>query len=60
VFETNHQEQLIFKHAISTVVIARPSHAHGSGAYRYSGEQGETESKPAETAARAADAATDD
>jgi host factor-I protein len=24
VFETNHQEQLIFKHAISTVVTNRP------------------------------------
>jgi len=24
VFETNHQEQLIFKHAISTVVTPRP------------------------------------
>ena len=28
VFETNHQEQLIFKHAISTVVTPKP---HGSG-----------------------------
>ena len=28
VFETNHQEQLIFKHAISTVVTPRQ---HGSG-----------------------------
>ena len=26
VLETNNQEQLIFKHAISTVVIARPVH----------------------------------
>jgi len=32
VFETNHQEQLIFKHAISTVVTPRPPHgAHGGG-----------------------------
>jgi host factor-I protein len=33
VLETNNQEQLIFKHAISTVVIARPIHAgvaHGA------------------------------
>jgi host factor-I protein len=30
ILETNNQEQLIFKHAISTVVIARPMHA-GSG-----------------------------
>ncbi len=26
VLETNNQEQLIFKHAISTVVISRPPH----------------------------------
>ena len=30
VLETNNQEQLIFKHAISTVVVSRPFHA-GSG-----------------------------
>jgi host factor-I protein len=30
VLETNNQEQLIFKHAISTVVVSRPY--HGSGA----------------------------
>jgi host factor-I protein len=33
VLETNNQEQLIFKHAISTVVIARPMYAgavHGA------------------------------
>jgi host factor-I protein len=35
VFETNHQEQLIFKHAISTVVTSRHSHG-GSGSHRYS------------------------
>jgi host factor-I protein len=29
VFETNHQEQLIFKHAISTVVTSRQSHGYG-------------------------------
>lgn len=27
VLETNNQEQLIFKHAISTVVMSRPFHA---------------------------------
>jgi host factor-I protein len=36
VLESNNQEQLIFKHAISTVVVARPVHgvhgAHGSHA----------------------------
>ena len=29
VLETSNQEQLIFKHAISTVVIARGAHTHG-------------------------------
>jgi host factor-I protein len=29
VLETNNQEQLIFKHAISTVAMGRTSHAHG-------------------------------
>jgi host factor-I protein len=29
VLETNNQEQLIFKHAISTVVVSRPFHGHG-------------------------------
>lgn len=29
VLETNNQEQLIFKHAISTVVVARPMSAGG-------------------------------
>jgi host factor-I protein len=28
VLETNNQEQLIFKHAISTMVTSRPGHAH--------------------------------
>ncbi len=31
VMETNNQEQLIFKHAISTVVTLRSPHASGSG-----------------------------
>jgi host factor-I protein len=30
VLETNSQEQLIFKHAISTVVISKGSHSHSS------------------------------
>ncbi len=29
VLEANQQEQLIFKHAISTVVVSRPVHAAG-------------------------------
>src|ERR1700678_4768557 len=36
VLETNNQEQLIFKHAISTVVVSKPFHAsagrHSAGA----------------------------
>ena len=35
VLETNNQEQLIFKHAISTVVVSKPLHGtggHGAGA----------------------------
>ena len=32
VLETNNQEQLIFKHAISTVVVSRPFHSHTSAA----------------------------
>jgi len=32
VLETNNQEQLIFKHAISTVVTQKSSHSYGAGA----------------------------
>lgn len=35
VLETNNQEQLIFKHAISTVVVSKPMHGavpHGTAA----------------------------
>lgn len=28
ILETNNQEQLIFKHAISTVVVSRPTHGN--------------------------------
>lgn len=31
ILETNNQEQLIFKHAISTVVVSRPFHGGGGG-----------------------------
>ena len=31
VLETNNQEQLIFKHAISTVVTQKTSHSYGGG-----------------------------
>ncbi|MBI2687015.1 MAG: RNA chaperone Hfq [Acidobacteria bacterium] len=30
ILESNNQEQLIFKHAISTVVVSRPTHGHSS------------------------------
>ena len=32
ILETNNQEQLIFKHAISTVVVSRPFHGGSPGA----------------------------
>lgn len=38
VLETNNQEQLIFKHAISTVVMARAPHMERHGEPRPSGE----------------------
>lgn len=31
VLESNNQEQLIFKHAISTVVVSKPIHAAAAG-----------------------------
>ena len=33
ILETNNQEQLIFKHAISTVVTVRSAHSSGSGSH---------------------------
>jgi host factor-I protein len=39
VFETNHQEQLIFKHAISTVVTPRGGHGGHSGGRPEHGEE---------------------
>ena len=32
VLETNNQEQMIFKHAVSTVVTQKSSHSYGSSA----------------------------
>jgi len=32
VLETNNQEQLIYKHAISTVVVSKPFHSSGQSA----------------------------
>jgi host factor-I protein len=44
VFETNHQEQLIFKHAISTVVTSR--HPHGAGFSGHRHEQSDADHGP--------------
>ncbi|MBS1834758.1 MAG: RNA chaperone Hfq [Acidobacteria bacterium] len=33
ILETNNQEQLIFKHAISTVVLSKPFHAGSGGGH---------------------------
>ncbi len=43
VLETNNQEQLIFKHAISTVVVTKPSHASAPvpGAHAAAGAPGQ-------------------
>lgn len=37
ILESNNQEQLIFKHAISTVVVSRPAHGHAGMAHTPSG-----------------------
>jgi host factor-I protein len=51
VFETNHQEQLIFKHAISTVVTSRQSpgfgHRHPDHAEADPRSQNEDAARPA-------------
>lgn len=39
VFETNHQEQLIFKHAISTVVAPRGGHGATAGPRHDQGDE---------------------
>ncbi len=52
VFETNHQEQLIFKHAISTVVTPRSNHAAGrpEGPSHHAAAEGEAAHRqPAES-----------
>jgi host factor-I protein len=40
VLETNNQEQLIFKHAISTVVTQKSSHSYSSNASSQAAAQG--------------------
>jgi len=46
VLETNNQEQLIFKHAISTVAMGRPVHGHGERPATGSAAAPETEAAP--------------
>jgi len=50
ILETNNQEQLIFKHAISTVVVSKPMHAGspGMGAHAAMGAGGSTPGTPAQ------------
>ena len=52
VLETNNQEQLIFKHAISTVVVSKPFHAsaggHSSGAAAPAGTTAGSQTSPTE------------
>ena len=43
VLETSNQEQLIFKHAISTVVIVRGAHSHADAKPAAVASQGEAE-----------------
>ena len=56
ILETNNQEQLIFKHAISTVVVAKPFHsaagAHSTSAVSGAGAAGSvaTATEPSEGA----------
>jgi len=48
ILESNNQEQLIFKHAISTVVVPRPSHSHAVHASGHSsGEAAHSAPAPA-------------
>jgi host factor-I protein len=48
VLETNNQEQLIFKHAISTVVMAKGSSHHGEGRSHAQAAEGESSSVKSE------------
>ncbi len=47
ILETNSQEQLIFKHAISTVVISKSAHGHGGhGAHAHAHSAASAPSAP--------------
>jgi len=47
ILESNNQEQLIFKHAISTVVVSRPSHAPALAAHSAAGASSPPHPAPA-------------
>lgn len=42
ILESNNQEQLIFKHAISTVVVSRPAHGSHGHPQHHGGVPGQT------------------
>ena len=54
VFETSHQEQMIFKHAISTMVVAKPMRdgPRGPSAFPDSHDQGPRDQGPREQGPR--------
>jgi host factor-I protein len=55
VLDTNNQEQLIFKHAISTVAMGRVGHAHGDRPMTlHTGTSGADSTPPAAAAAASA------
>ncbi len=48
ILETNSQEQLIFKHAISTVVVSKGAHGHGGhGAHAHAPASAPSAPQPA-------------
>jgi len=48
ILETNSQEQLIFKHAISTVVVSKSAHGHGGhGAHAHAASGAQAAAQPA-------------
>src|ERR1700752_1016565 len=54
VLETNNQEQLIFKHAISTVVTLKSAHSYAGGAQSAAQSSGSATGQPAFACAPAA------
>ena len=51
VLETNNQEQLVFKHAISTVVVSRAGHAFAAAPHTQAATAGGATQASAESAA---------